>query len=578
MHKCHEIIFADQLLPTNSPYAGLVLPAYTRRQKIKQHVEPVLVGLGVILASTPGMPHLVETMGPVAIEQGRRDEDNANIRSVEVDDTGAVMTASPQVSPDEVDETESPASWDGNTQAQSIFLPHFLPSQPGNLLSRRSTIGAQTLPALPLHLQTKHRSRHSEDPLGQLESQEVTLVPYQSSPSLPSARTPSRSTATQRADSLLEQLDSQSQIHLLRGNYFQNEVRLLCVISKIILKQIIPKQQQVQFLLGLENICNRLVIVPKLARVSALRAELTALNHKLPAEVNPTRFLCQRYQSHLYQVCMPMWCSTSDSPEGKNGIPVPHHKIVRIPPGEAVVLNSAERAPYLLYMEVLKDDLDFDPGKRSNREILRKIITKEEGQKHGWPEAGQLLSSLPGPTPRLNTADSKFQTPYTLMTTPLRSPSIAASTSTFSNADEEVDLVEQLYGADQPLRSKMLDIEDSIVLPPTPKNKELDIVAWSRASLPLTPDDSRSLVQHSQSHSGSPSVSRAVSSTPAPVGLPPAESETPRDLSLDDYSERMRTAAIMLAQLNVDLAREPSPLHQKFDESSNPGIIRHPRK
>ena len=50
---------------------------------------------------------------------------------------------------------------------------------------------------------------------------------------------------------------------------------------------IVLNREKVQFLLGLENICNRLVIVPKPARVSALRAELTALNHKLPAEVNP---------------------------------------------------------------------------------------------------------------------------------------------------------------------------------------------------------------------------------------------------------------------------------------------------
>jgi len=43
---------------------------------------------------------------------------------------------------------------------------------------------------------------------------------------------------------------------------------------------------QVQFLLTLENISNRLLIIPKPARVSALRAELTALNHMLPAEVS----------------------------------------------------------------------------------------------------------------------------------------------------------------------------------------------------------------------------------------------------------------------------------------------------
>lgn len=42
---------------------------------------------------------------------------------------------------------------------------------------------------------------------------------------------------------------------------------------------------QVQFLLVLENISNRLLVIPRPARVSALRAELTALNHKLPAEV-----------------------------------------------------------------------------------------------------------------------------------------------------------------------------------------------------------------------------------------------------------------------------------------------------
>jgi len=47
----------------------------------------------------------------------------------------------------------------------------------------------------------------------------------------------------------------------------------------------------VQFLLALESICNRLLVVPRPARVSALRAELTALNHKLPAEVS-TNYFC----------------------------------------------------------------------------------------------------------------------------------------------------------------------------------------------------------------------------------------------------------------------------------------------
>ena len=45
-------------------------------------------------------------------------------------------------------------------------------------------------------------------------------------------------------------------------------------------------QYQVQFLLALGNITNRLLIIPEAAWVSALRAELTALSHMLPAEVS----------------------------------------------------------------------------------------------------------------------------------------------------------------------------------------------------------------------------------------------------------------------------------------------------
>ena len=259
---------------------------------------------------------------------------------------------------------------------------------------------------------------------------------------------------------------------------------------------------------------------------------------------------------------MPLWCPSSDTPESKNSIPIPHHRIVRIPPGEAVVLNSAERAPYLLYIEVLRDDLDFDPSKRSNKEILRKMVNKEGRRKDGWPEP---LSSLSNSTPRLDAAaDNSLRTPFTSMiqTPPLGSlPTAASSTSTFSNTDEEVDLVEQLYGTDQSLRS---NIEDSIVLPPTPKNRELDMVAWSRASLPLASEDCRSQVHPSQFHSNSPSVSRTASSAPAGP-------EISRALSLDEYSERMRTAAIMLAQLNTDQGREPLPVPQAVDSSSNPG-------
>jgi phosphatidylinositol 4-kinase len=96
----------------------------------------------------------------------------------------------------------------------------------------------------------------------------------------------------------LAKLSLDDRRQLLRSNYFRSEM---------------------QFLLALVDIATRLVIVPKPARLSALHAELTLLNHNLPAEI-----------------CMPLWCpATTERPY--------HHRIVRISPTDAVVLNSAER-------------------------------------------------------------------------------------------------------------------------------------------------------------------------------------------------------------------------------------------
>ena len=58
-----------------------------------------------------------------------------------------------------------------------------------------------------------------------------------------------------------------------------------------------------------------------------------------------------------------------------------HSKIVRIPPGESVVLNSAERAPYLLVVEILHGDLHFDPSTRANKELLARVARDKPGKK-----------------------------------------------------------------------------------------------------------------------------------------------------------------------------------------------------
>ena len=255
-----------------------------------------------------------------------------------------------------------------------------------------------------------------------------------------------------------------------------------------------------------------------------------------------------------------MWCSSSDNP-GNHRLPEPHHRIVRIPPGEAVVLNSAERAPYLLLIEVLAGDLDFDPVKRVNKEVLRKLVTNQVKTRGPWINFGLSSSGLRHEI----TADLDRACRTSFTATQSLSLGDPPASPTFSNDDEEMDLVEQLYGVDQPLRSRVLNAEDSIAILPTPKNRELDMVAWSRSSplLSQAPEGETHRPQGSVKLPGlsPPSIASQKSSrTP--------DNESHAMLSMDEYSERMRTAAVMLAQLNADYSQDSVSVPYKPNGSS----------
>lgn len=212
-------------------------------------------------------------------------------------------------------------------------------------------------------------------------------------------------------------------------------------------------------------------------------------------------------------------------------------------------MNSAERAPYLLLIEILNDDLDFDPSKRSNKEALKKIVLKENEKKGA---SRDLISfSLSGaPYRHRPEQDSAFNDAGVVIGEEAKPAAVTVSSPTsataFEDDDEEIDLVEQLYGADQSLR---VDLSESIVLPPAPKNKELDRIAWSRStSVPPSPGPDN-LNRLTPSLSTSSDISRTAETVPQENG----NSHANGMLSLDEYSERMRTAAIMLAQLNANL-------------------------
>ncbi|KAG1753475.1 kinase-like protein [Suillus lakei] len=539
LQRCHEIIFGDLPTPVSSPYSGLDLPFQARllRRKVKTHVEPTLVGLGLMLAGTPAMPKLTEIMGEVALQQGRADENGSDLKSVQTDDNDVASGSGKTTRNDSGDDDDNAS--DGKNEDDRTASSHERSSndicaprgptvsEKRTILKRRRTIvAAQTSPAL-VHLQNMHRSTLSEDPLDQLDLSQPARVasPYQSSPSIPTAQHPFRQSTLNFSDSLLQRYDLDSQAHLLRSHYYHSEV---------------------QFLITLEHISNRLLVVPKPARVSALRAELTALNHRLPAEV-----------------CMPMWCSSSDKPVPRSNSQ-PHHKIVRIPPGESVVLNSAERAPYLLIIEILHNDLDFDPTKRSNKETLKRIVTKENERKGASREliafTRSPLSSKHKPLVDPIVGSENALGKDSAEEAEASSVPVASATNSTSSLigdTEEMDLVEQVFGVGESLRGT-IDLTESIVLPPLLKNKELDMVAWSRtSSLPSSPNPEG--ISSLSSSPAFPLTGGRFSTLPSTTQLPdpsPNNDSSNRILSLDDYSERMRTAAVMLSQLNANLIRE----------------------
>ncbi|KAF8312023.1 kinase-like protein [Clavulina sp. PMI_390] len=544
--KVQNIIFSDPPLRSNTPYPSAgshtLLSRFWKR-KIKPRAIPALVGMGTMLAGMPGLPAVTLTIGQVAIEQGRVPfEDKAVSRPFQGDEEdashpmtpsssilvspsahGDVYTEEPDADLEDSDEEEDVQTFGQSTMSRLKIPPQLSTTEP---LSPNSA-PAQMAPKPLSRSKTVSHSRTSPS----LPRPAFTSRVFRSTS--PSASTPSLHQSSQgpyngSQDDAFRFFDPSVTSQYLRGHYLRSEV---------------------QFLITLESISNRLLVVPKLARVSALRAELTALNHKLPAELD-----------------IPMWTSDVDTTHQPNGGRRGHNRIVRIPPGESVVLNSAERAPYLLIMEVLVGDLDFDPSKRSNKELLKRIIAKEQDDS----EALRRRSDVDGPVrrsdsgvgdsiPRLHIqhATSFSESPEIPEVVEPENPRAMASTSTVAaleppEDEEEIDLVEQLYGTNVSVREQGGDLSDSIVLPAAPKNKALDAAAWSRSNSPkLNPIDAPRLPD---GRSYPPSPLGGPSGASTPPSIPPRHNAP---LSLEDYSERMRTAAIMLAQLNANLIREP---------------------
>lgn len=228
--------------------------------------------------------------------------------------------------------------------------------------------------------------------------------------------------------------------------------------------------QEMKFIASLVDVSHRLLAVPKEGRGTALQAELTLLNLNLPANL-----------------CLPIWCPGQTRIDGGQHVEQEgHHRILRLVEQEAVVLSSAERTPFLLYLEVVEGMED---------EEFSTILAQARGQK---PVEPLRLSSI-----------------------------------------EEAEEAEVDSPSKRRPRSRSLN---------EIKGKEKKLVEEDRRfSPPVKPTNTHQQQQQPtpllQSLATTPKSPRAFPSSS--VGLSPLQ----QPVDPDAFAQRMRTAAIMLSQL-----------------------------
>lgn len=567
-----NIIFSDLVAPTqtvsSSPTASLL--GIKPKNKLKPHANAAVVGMG-ILAAGLAMPQLAQTSGQVTLAQGRRQlEPDFNT----LPERGPVAGPSRQSSDEEdnldVDQTQGPSVDKGlrNTRPPAIRSQTTTFNAPP--ISRSAAAAARFSPT------NSPRTRFSADvpkrramtPVSLTNTPSTSALERTSSSSSEVTVSPFLKRRAASSASSLPLASSQSvSVPSLpikdQGSGHIDVHRALATLPREALSRLLRAHScraQLDLLSSLQDISTRLVNVPKPARVSALRAELTVLNHGLPRGC-----------------CVGILCSHEKGDEA-------HHRVVRISPSESVVLNSADRAPYLIHVEVLEGDLDFDPLRRQNIEDVRHVLQEREEAlaKASSREMHFATSRKPVHAPKTTASTMATQTGRAIAQATKGLRISVKESSLIGSADvsdfgspidppvslpareaeaalqeddgdigtavgppkpkpaapqqeppEEMDMVEQLYG-DTSLIPEPVPFQEPVL-----HNRSLDEEAWSRLDSDL---------------SASAGAGTSSPETPARPITPAGVNGARKPITLDEYADRMRMAAIMLSQLSAQEA------------------------
>ncbi|KAK4047607.1 Phosphatidylinositol 4-kinase pik1alpha (PI4-kinase)(PtdIns-4-kinase) [Microbotryomycetes sp. JL201] len=609
-NRVQAIIFTDPPLPpastntsstvsTNGSQGGDIQLA-PPKTKLNAAMAS-FVGLGIVAAAV-AQPKLAEASGSMAIEQGRRiDADQSSTATASADayesDEGANSGSEDERAPTDARKRSIAGSSKGAVSRSQTMptgrkskphaLPNYLPgdrlvpSAPAGLAFndvKERTSSHSYLPArTPVVASGSSLPKSKAWPNG---GQPPTASPMLSSGrrrSLVPGSSAQASHSTPTLPSLSASLASRSSSYMqgstmsnaqLSGSTLPGYGLPKAFLSRILLLQ--ACRSQLDLLRSLQDISTRLVLVPRPARLSSLRAELTVLNHGLPRGCSlgmPTI----GFDDPL--------AKSSASPKNQPKKQT-QARIVRISPSESVVLNSADRAPFVIHVEVLENDLDFDPDRRQNAEDLRRALQEREvgtlagdgGAKRSAEAASQEMrrggslgsNGLPSPNSAVSVdkmfTDGGGDVATAAAATTSSSTKMSRQQSTElampQEPKEEMDLVEQLYGdvsIHDAVEHDGRDEEEEI------RNRDVDEQAWARTdSVPKAAGGrtenlvrSRDVFSEKADATTSSVSSSTAAKMPPSTALASASHVGRGAISLDDYAERMRMAAVMLAQLDA---------------------------
>ncbi|KAF2763341.1 hypothetical protein EJ05DRAFT_516837 [Pseudovirgaria hyperparasitica] len=468
-----------------------------KREKIKENILPVSVLSSIIIASAAS-PLLSRHAGPLAVAQARKprplDDDiiSDGIQAQKLNRSQTVGGGpARQRRPRPAQGHSDPEDARQPSRGGPTSVPSQKPLSPSSDALRKSQRprAAGTRPSL---LAIGKEARLSTSSLPDFRPGVSPALPTPPATAGYDTRPSNLSAARRRSEASKplspSNLTREQKRRLLRANYFRS---------------------QTQFLTALEDISNRLVVVPKPARLSALRAELALIAQDLPAEVDIPL---------IYPAVL------EDGAAAKSR----HHRIVRLNPAEATSLNSAERVPYLLLVEVLREDFDFDPDSEANERILSKILLEKSSQK-------RRLFDITSASPTQISAKGGEEVPDSVLE-PANGD--LGTTSLMRDPDEDIMNVSKIT-----IHAPSSPLVQAVLAPRSSSGGH----TTSSATAVSTP------------RSSATDISRSNSPTPLRKMTLPINNrnQAPDQPDFSALATHMRTAAQMLAQLETSGSKRP---------------------